>query len=157
GLFANTIRDLTLQTLPREGQYAFLAADAERLFGELGRATDPTVIQNLAGFLDDTIRRAFGLLSPEEQSAMLGGFVSELERARELTAERLDVAQDDISTQLGQTLGQVTTDFNAIVDRLRDEVVAPMAAAADAQLMAARTPQQVNLNLGAPSFDVTPG
>src|SRR5205823_9747414 len=47
-LFGDTIRSITLQTLDKQGQYAFLQAEAERFRAQISAASDPQLIQTLA-------------------------------------------------------------------------------------------------------------
>jgi hypothetical protein len=79
--------------------YADEQARAATLFQQLQKATDPDQINSLAKQLNDSINKAFGMLSPEDQAANQAAFLAGLDRVQQTTDQQMQAAMDRVAEQ----------------------------------------------------------
>jgi len=139
-LFGNTQEGFLLQSLNTEEKYAYYQRQAEQLFAALAAATDPEVIDRLARQIDAAQNAAFGLLSPEQQTALSGEFISGSQRVEDLVNARLAAAGDlldknnaSLREVIRDALAEFAADIKDVADQERET--------ADINLEAARTPR----------------
>jgi len=141
-MFADSIRSMTLAPMSNEQQYAFLGNEIAQKEDALRTLTDPTLISQYASTINSDINQSYGLLSPDQQTALNGDFIKQLNDAQTLVNDRLAAA----STQVAQ-------DQKDSADYLKNAVVASAAqitAAAAATATALATPQQVTVTITSP-------
>jgi hypothetical protein len=140
-MFGETIRSLTLTTLDKAGQYAYLQNEAETLRTQLLGSANPDTIRALAEKINADINAAFGLLEPEQQKAALGDFVANINDLNAAVNERLSNIETDVQQSVADVLNEIR---GAIAD-----AAMKMGTAADTQVDAANT------NLAAANTPVT--
>jgi len=139
-LFGNTQEGFLLQSLNTEEKYAYYQRQAEQLFAALAAATDPEVIDRLARQIDAAQNAAFGLLSPEQQTALSGEFISGSQRVEDLVNARLAAAGDLLdknNASLREVIRDALAEFAADIKDVADQEQET----ADINLEAARTPR----------------
>lgn len=145
-MFGDTIRSLTLQTLDKEGQYNFLRDEAARLNQQMLQETDPAKIRALAERINADINQAFGLLTPEQQKAMLGQFRADIEAVQKAAEQHLTDVGDTVQTTVGDVLKTIRDEIKSVADKLAAAGTANLQAsgqnleASGMLLEAARTP-----------------
>lgn len=154
-MFEDTIRSLTLQSLDDPAKYAFLQNEADSLRDELGNASDPQRIQELAGRINDDINAAFGLLDPTQQRALLSQYTERVSDLNDYVAQRLGEIRDDTTDSVGDTLREVSDRMKSMADQLT-QAGATQVAAANTQLAAANTPQVIRIDTPAAN-ELIPG
>lgn len=92
--FDDAIRGIRFSVLESAGQYEFLDAEASRYLDTLKTLTDPGLIADYAGKLQNTITQAFGLLDGGEQKRLAEDFVSRLREAEDVAQGRLAASRD---------------------------------------------------------------
>jgi hypothetical protein len=153
GLFSNTIRDLTFQTLTPQGQYDFIQDQIRILEGQLATATDPTRINSIATQLDQYYRQGFGMLSPEQQISKLPEYIASLTALQTTVNERLDAARSEIEGALTGLVTTISEKLDTVVGEMQKsatvqtEAANAQVVAANTQITAANTPVQVNVRL----------
>jgi len=143
-LFGNTQEGFLLQSLNTEEKYAYYQRQAEQLFAALAAATDPETIDRLARQIDAAQNAAFGLLSPEQQTALSGEFISGSQRVEDLVNARLAAAGDLLDKNnasfrevIRDALAEFAADIKDVADQERET--------ADINSESARTPLTVRL------------
>jgi hypothetical protein len=128
---------LTLSTLDTSGQYAFYQSDAASAEAKLASAATPTDAQALQQQILKDIQSAFGLLTPDQQSAQLGQFTSSIDRIdAEATAKLNDLETaikknaDDTQAQLAASVAQFADAVNTFADAAGTPVQAVVVAPA---------------------------
>jgi hypothetical protein len=118
-MFGGTTRSLTLSTLDKPGQYNYLRTEADSSFLQMQNATDPATIQRLANLINQDLNQAFGLLTPEQQQAMLPQFTAYITQVQTAADEHLQhisqVAQEaakDTLTELQTLVSDAATKLN---------------------------------------------
>lgn len=151
-MFAGTIEDFTLQTLDDQGRKEYYQRQIELLYGQLGAATDPTDIERITRQINEYMRAAFGLLTPDEQVNLLQQYSDYAAQINQLAQERLAVAEaqaqrqaDLLFTQLRQVMTEAANDFKAAAADQKIAATDQRAAARD-MITAARTPLHVTIN-----------
>ena len=94
----------TRQTIQQAGmtdaqKYAYEQQQAATLFAQLQTATDPDQIKTLSTEINDAINTAFGLLTPDQQTAAQADFLAGLDKVQTLTDQKLTDAANTIATQ----------------------------------------------------------
>jgi len=124
----------TRQTISAVGKspdqlYADEQARAERLFAQLQGATDPAQIDRLSRQLDETINKAFGMLSPEEQLAHQTEFLAGLDRVQQTADQQMQAAMDRVAEQsktdqafLSGKLDRLLSDMSGAVNQFSGAV-----------------------------------
>ncbi len=145
-MFGDTIRSLQLQVLDNQGKYGFLQADAEQLRQQLFTTSDPDTIRAIAERINADIQQAFGLLEPEQQRALLDQFIAGTREADALVQERLAAVRDDLSTSARDVFAEINTRLEQVAAQLA-QAGTTQQQAADTQLVAARTPNTIVVEL----------
>ncbi|MCE7877156.1 MAG: hypothetical protein DYH14_07480 [Betaproteobacteria bacterium PRO3] len=150
-MFGDTIRDLTMQTLDDEGKKRYYQEQVSLLYGQLQGATDPAEIQRITGQINEYMRAAFGLLSPEEQQGLLQQYIDFARQVQTLADQRLAEAEavaqaraDQLFTQLREVLAGAAGDMKAAGQDMKS-AAADMKAAGALDLQAAREPLVIQL------------
>lgn len=143
-MFADTYEQIFLSGLTPEQQYAYWQGVATNAQTQLQTATDPAQIQQLAQTINRAIGQAWGLLTPEQQTALRGQFLTGITSAGSAFDSRIGQVQTDTAEAANAVLTQVeermTAAANTMMDAANRQVVA-----ADRQLAASGTPVTVNL------------
>ena len=126
-MFDSTFRNIMLAGLDKQGQYDFYQQDAEAARALLASANDPEMIRQLSARINQNINAAFSLLSPEEQRAMSGQFISQGTQA-----------QTEANARLEQIQREAADATRTMMAEIRDLI----GAGADAQVQAANTQLQ---------------
>ena len=93
-MFAESIRNIKFGNLDAAGKYGMLDAEAARYRDVLKTLTDPTLVQEYAKKLNDTLNAAYGLLDANEQARLQQEYITRFSAASALTEERLAAAAD---------------------------------------------------------------
>lgn len=93
-MFAESIRNIKFGNLDAAGKYGMLDAEAARYRDVLKTLTDPTLVQEYAKKLNDTLNAAYGLLDANEQARLQQDYITRFSAASALTEERLAAAAD---------------------------------------------------------------
>lgn len=145
-MFGGTIEELTLQTLDDQGRKQYYQDQIASLYSQLGVAVDPADVDRITRQINEYMRAAFGLLTPDEQRDLLGQYVDFARQVNELAQERLVVAEAQAQRQADQlfaTLRQVMTEAaNEFKQAASDQksAAADQKSAAALQVRAAQTP-----------------
>jgi hypothetical protein len=158
-MFGGTIEDLTLQTLDDAGKRKYYQDQIALLYGQLGTATDPAEIERITKQINEYMRAAFGLLTPDEQVSLLAQYTDFARQVNEIAQERLLVAEaaaqrqaDQLFTQLRDIMLKAADDMAAAAADHRQaaadhrQAAADQRAAAATQLVAANTPIVVTVD-----------
>lgn len=150
-MFGDTIRDLTMQTLDDEGKKRYYQEQVSLLYGQLQGATDPAEVQRITSQINEYMRAAFGLLSPEEQQGLLQQYIDFARQVQTLADQRLAEAEavaqaraDQLFTQLREVLAGAAGDMKAAGQDMKS-AAADMKAAGALDLQAAREPLVIQL------------
>ena len=143
-LFGNTQEGFLLQSLSAEEKYAYYQQQAEALYAQLANATDPETIDRLARKIDSLQNAAFGLLSPEQQAALSGQFISGSQRVEDLVNARLAAAGDLLDKQ-NESLRDVIRDALAEFAAKINDVADKDAETADINRVTANTPRRLDI------------
>lgn len=148
-MFNKTIEDFSLETMTDDEKKIYFQQRVADLYSQLSVATDPAEIDRLSQQINEYMRAAFGLLTPEEQRATLDQWVQYAREVNELAQERLQLAEDaaqaradELFTNLREVLTAAANDFKtASADQ--KSAATTMKVAADTLLQAARTPLEI--------------
>lgn len=150
-MFGGTIEDLTLQTLDDDQKKQYYQNQIALLYGQLGTAVDPAEIDRITKQINEYMRAAFGLLTPDEQTSLLSQYTDFARQVNELAQQRLVLAEaqaqrqaDLLFTTLRSVMEKVAADMaKAAADQ--KAAAATMQQAANTIQDAANTPQVVTL------------
>jgi hypothetical protein len=131
-MFTTSSNAIKMSVMTNQEKYNFLRADADSLYHQLEKATDPAQIQNLANKINADVNSAYGLLDANQQKGAAGDTVNYLDKVDKLTQKQLNKAQDDITKQHNELAAKLTAKM--------DEAAAHLNAAAAALQAAAATP-----------------
>ena len=148
-MFGKTIEDFTLETLSDDEKKAYYQQRVADLYNQLSTATDPAEIERITRQINEYMRAAFGLLTPDEQRTLLADYAEYARQVNELAQERLQLAEDaaqaradELFTNLREVLTAAAADFKAsAADQKSAATTAKVAA--DTLLQAARTPLEI--------------
>jgi hypothetical protein len=93
-MFETSIRTINLDMLDTEGKYNFLDGEAARYRDVLSTLSDPTLIAEYAGRLNDSIMQAWGLLDEGQRQSTGDEYIALLEAADDLAMTRYEAARD---------------------------------------------------------------
>lgn len=142
GMFADTTRNLTLQTLDDPAKYTFYQNDAEQARALIEQTSDPDTIRALAARVNDDIEAAFGLLSPDQQRAQLGAFTDNIATFTDEVNARLNSIETDVQTSAGDTLSEAAGKLNDAADKMGKAADTDLEASQN-NLVASTTPAPV--------------
>jgi hypothetical protein len=145
-MFAGTIEDMTLETLTDDEKKLYYQGQIAGLYSQLSGATDPAEIERITRQINDYMRAAFGLLTPDEQVNLLQQYADYARQVSELAQERLVLAEggaqaraDALFLQLRDVMTSAANDFaKAALDQKSAATEAK--SAANTMLQAANTP-----------------
>lgn len=140
-MFGDTFRNIQLAGMDKQGKYNFYQGEAASLQQQALGSSDPQTIRALANRINDDINAAFALLTPEEQAAQGGAFISQ-GRA----------TQAAIDTRLESLATAATNATMAVLDQIKDLI-----GASDAKQLEAANVQKsaAAINLTAAQTPVT--
>lgn len=148
-MFDDTIRDLMLQTLDDSGKKRYYQDQISQLYGQLGTATDPADVDRITKQINEYMRAAFGLLTPEEQHGLLQQYIDFANQVQGLADQRLQAAEeqaqaraDQLFTQLRETLTGAANDMKAAAAQ-QASAASAMQSAAQTMQAAAHTPTTI--------------
>lgn len=154
GMLNDTATDLRLSTMNDEQQRQYYQQHAALLREQLQTASSPEEVQRIIEQINDDIRKAWGLLTPEQQSAALE---EQLRLLQEVQSEA-DSRLADIATTLEDAGKQTLDDMKALLSDFVDQLKAGNAvvvSAANTSQDAANTQlQAANTNLRAANTPV---
>lgn len=157
----DALRNYDMAGLSNEEKINYLRAEAERLRGQLGVATDPQQIQDLIAKIIADSQAAFALLTPEQQALLKGDYSQGLRDVQAEANARLQTVSDNIVNNTRNVFDEVQAGLNSIIDKMgaaadKDaETADKNNDAADKQIIAANTPLRVEI-VNAPS-EITGG
>lgn len=128
-MFADTMRSIRMNNMNDTQRYAFLQGEADTLLSQIQGSTNADEIRNYAARINQNINEAFALLSPEEQRAREQDYLTRIERANQITRERLAEVQRETATEANRILNEI----KAALDLKAEQ----FGRAADTQLAAA--------------------
>jgi hypothetical protein len=143
-MFDNTGESLLLQTLTDEEKYARYQQQAADLRSQLATANSPEEVEAITRKINDLVQAAFGLLSPEEQQAVLAEQLRLLDEVQAEADARLAEIAETIQEEGERTLESINGLLTAFIADLQaqanttGDAAATQAAAAAAALEAAR-------------------
>ena len=150
-MFDATIEDMTLQTLDDGGKKKFYQDRISQLYGDLGAASDPADIERITKQINEYMRAAFGLLTPEEQQGLLSQYVEFARQVQDLADQRLAEAEaaaqaraDQLFTQLRDALAGAAASMMQAGATMKS-AAGDMKDAASQSLAAARQPIVVEI------------
>jgi hypothetical protein len=98
-MFSSTRETIVTAGMSDQELYTREQKKADDLFKQLQTASDPGEIERIAKEINESINKAFGLLSPEEQVASRQKFLDGLDLVTKTTTERMDAASATVATQ----------------------------------------------------------
>jgi len=129
GLFSDAREGFQLQGMTPKQQYDYFQQQADKLYANLGAATDPEEIERLTRKIIDYMNRANALLSDEDRVRLSGKYVDGVDRVETLANERLreatrqaGVIADKIGDTMEAAFAQWTKDQKDIADQTRQTV-----------------------------------
>jgi hypothetical protein len=93
-MFESSIRTINMDMLDNEGKYNYLDGEAARYRDVLSTLSDPTLIAEYAGRLNDSIMQAWGLLDEGQRQSSGDEYIALLEAADDLAMTRYEAARD---------------------------------------------------------------
>jgi hypothetical protein len=93
-MFESSIRTINMDMLDNEGKYNYLDGEAARYRDVLSTLSDPTLIAEYAGRLNDSIMQAWGLLDEGHLQSSGDEYIALLEAADELAMTRYEASRD---------------------------------------------------------------
>ena len=146
GMFGDTIRSLQLSVMTPEQQYAFLQNEADQLLRQALQSNDPLQIQQLMQRLNADVNQAMSLLSPEQRAAVVPEQIARLTDINNQLQNRLSDLSNNVQNNLQATLQNLSDRLDKIAQANLD-AAAKQNAAADKNLVAAATPNQLVLTV----------
>jgi hypothetical protein len=146
GMFADTRRTIQMGGMSDQERYDFLQAEAGRLYQQVQTATSPEEIQRLSDKINQDINDAFSLLSPEDQAANRGDFISRLDSTNATIQSRLQTLQQQVVTDTKDALTRIEAIMTAQATSMQ-KAADTQNNAADKNLEAANTPIQLDLRV----------
>ena len=146
GMFGDTIRSLQLSVMTPEQQYAFLQNEADQLLQQALQSNDPLQIQQLMQRLNADVNQAMNLLSPEQRAAVVPEQIARLTDINNQLQSRLSDLSNNVQNNLQATLQNLSDRLDKIAQANLD-AAAKQNAAADKNLVAAATPNQLVLTV----------
>lgn len=145
-MFDKTIEDMMLETMSDADKGTYYANQIDLLSSQLSTATDPAEIERITSQINEYMRAAFGLLTPEEQVQMLDQYASFAREIAALADERLLAAEeaaqaraDALFAQLRSVLEGAANDMKVAGADMK-QGGADTKSAANTLLAAVRTP-----------------
>ena len=145
-MFDKTIEDMMLETMSDADKGTYYANQIDLLSSQLSTATDPAEIERITSQINEYMRAAFGLLTPEEQVQMLDQYTSFAREIAALADERLLAAEeaaqaraDALFAQLRSVLEGAANDMKVAGADMK-QGGADTKSAANTLLAAVRTP-----------------
>jgi hypothetical protein len=146
-MFETSIRTINLDMLDTEGKYNFLDGEAERYRDVLASLSDPTLIAEYAGRLNDSIMQAWGLLDEGQRQSSGDEYIALLEAADELAMTRYEASRDAAIAQAKENADVVAAAVKVAVKEAMDEANAAAVKASEATAAAATAQTQSNNTL----------
>ncbi len=147
-MFGATFRNIQIAGLKdNQAKYNFYQQDAADLQRQALASSDPATIQRLAGLINNDINAAFSLLSPEEQQAQSGAFLT---RGRD-TQSAIDARMERIAQDTADATQKMMADIKNAIEagaEAQQTAANTQANAANTQLQAANTPLTLILRTG---------
>lgn len=154
GLLSDTSTDLRLSVMSDEERRKYYQDHAAMLRDQLATASSPEEVQRLAEQINNDIRAAWGLLTPEQQ----GQALQEQLRLIDEIQQEADSRLDDIATTLEESGKETLEDMKAMLGDFVAELKAGniiVKAAADSNADAAKVQlQAANINMRAATTPV---
>lgn len=142
-MFGETSRNIRMTTMGTQERYNFLQSEADSLLSQILTSTDANQIQAWAARINQNISDAFGLLSPDQQGAMQGDYLTRIEATNQAVQERLTQIQVETTTEANRILGEIRDALNLSAVKFEE--------AANTQLQAANiqrnTPIEVDIDV----------
>jgi hypothetical protein len=129
-MFASSIKTYTFAGLDKAGQYNYLRDEAAALQKQLASTTDAATIDRLAKQIDQDMRDAFGMLSPEQQAAQAGEFIKGANTVNDLAQKQIIAAQKAAQDQSDAILTAIKTAIDNAASNLSG-AAADLSGAAD--------------------------
>lgn len=123
--FDSSIRSIEMDVLDNAGKYAYLDKEADYLQSMLSSVTDPALIAEYAGKLNDSIMAAWGLLDADQKVAKSDEFIDLLSDARDLSLQQIEAGREiqrELNKEQADLIGAAVKD--AVADAIRDMVPA---------------------------------
>lgn len=143
-MFGQTIEDLTLETMTDDEKKVFYQSRISDLYGQLAGATDPAEIERISRQINEYMRAAFGLLSPDEQTNLLQQYADYARQVNDLAQERLQLAEDAAQARADALFLQLRDVMTAAANDFRTAAGDQKAAAADQRAAASTMLQAAN-------------
>ncbi|MDD5385346.1 MAG: hypothetical protein PHG89_10765 [Gallionella sp.] len=143
-MFSASADNIKMSVMDNQTKYDYLRTQADSLYQQLEKATDPAQIQNLASKINADVNSAYGLLDATQQKSASDGTVDYLSKVDKLTQDRLNASQDAITKEHNDLAAKLTAKM--------DDAAQKLTAAAAALTAAASTPNPpVQVSVSAPT------
>lgn len=153
-MFGSTLRNIQLAGMDTQAKYNFYQQESAQLQAQIARSNDPAQIQALAARINANIQAAFNLLTPEQQRAQGGAFISQGQQ----TQSAIDARLEGIATRAAAATQSTLDSIKALIMAGAAEQTAAantQVAAANTNLNAANTPRQLVIVLPGGGQQVT--
>lgn len=150
-MFDTTIEDMLLETMSDTDKRAYYASQIDLLSSQLAGATDPAEIERITRQINEYMRAAFGLLTPDEQAQMLDQYTAYAREIQTLADERLALAEEAAQARANELFDALRSVLEGAAADMKLAAGDQKSAAADSKiaattmLQAARTPITVEL------------
>jgi hypothetical protein len=132
-MYTDSIESIKMSVMDNPAKYDYLRSQADTLYKQLAKATDPAQIQNLANKINADVNSAYGLLDANQKKGAAGDFVAYLTKVDDLTTKRLNASQDaitkehnDLAAKLTAKMDEAAAQLNAAAAALKSAADKPM-------------------------------
>lgn len=135
-VLGGSIESIRQSVMSPDALYAYLTNQAQTLYGQIGAATDPTVIQNLVTRIDQLTNQAYNLIPGGSQPVYAQEYIDFLSGVSTSSESRLDQLAQSVQDSHGELAEAIRGSMEKASERLQAAAARQEAAAAAAEAAA---------------------